>query len=330
MVAYTRKPRVPMTKAMAKKRIAAAIRKKRMNNKPVKRAYFRKGVTKNSNYSAITTLARQVKQLQFQRNGFKQWHHVHANTLATYDPAVPATVRQERMRPLIDRPYAFMVNDFTPQAKVFFGVPAPGLPNVPSYLESQQFDVTSTNTGLLDNYNWNLKQGQDTCLSTHYLPIKSTMRFEVLCTSTGPTETPIKVRISMIKMKNYGTQNISAALPQNLYAYKNLVTNDVRSRNQFNTAEYHTVLQEKWLHFKQTDVTKTNDRRFVTIRYNNYSTKPLNPDVSPSPAGQSIPFTVDKKDQVWIIVSTDCTDENRLYISCARWNTWRDAQGVGS
>lgn len=330
MVAYTRKPRVPMTKALAKKRIAAAIQKKRMNNAPVKRTYFRKGVNKNSNYSAITTLARQVKQLQFQRNGFKQWHHVHGNALDVYPADVPAILRTELLRPKRDRPYAFMVNDFTPTASIFYGATQAGVTNVPSYEKSQIFKTANPVPDLMEQFNWNIKQGQDTCLSTHYLPIKSTMRFEFRI-GTGPTLPQVTVRVTLVKPKNPGIANISAALPNNLYAYKNLVTQDVRSRNYFNTAEYHTILADKYMTFRQTDVARSEDWRVMTLTYNNYSTKPLNPDITNNPTGQEIHYTVPKKDQVWAIISTDCNDDERFLICrVSRWNTWRDAQGAGS
>ena len=99
----------------------------------------------------------------------------------------------------------------------------------------------------MEQFNWNIKQGQDTCLSTHYLPIKSTMRFEWRCDNMGPTQSPIVVRVTLVKLKNPGVANISAALPNNLYAYKNLVTQDVRARNYFNTSQYHTIIADKYM-----------------------------------------------------------------------------------
>lgn len=302
----------------------------RLANKPVKRAYFRRRVSKKSNYVAISTLARQVKQLQYDRNGWKQWHNVHANALDVYPASVPANLRTELLRPKRDRPYAFMVNDFTPTASVFYGMTQAGSPNIPSYEKSQIFKIANPVTDLMDQFNWNIKQGQDTCLSTHYLPIKSTMKFEFRVDSSGPSQPPIMIRVTLVKLKNPGIANVSAALPNNLYAYKNLVTTDVRSRNYFNTAEYHTILQDKYISFKQTDVVKNNIYRVITMTYRNNSIKPLNPDISNAPTNQEIHYTVPKKDQVWAIISTDCTDDSRLLCRISRWNTWRDAAGAGS
>lgn len=329
MAAY-RKPKVPMTKTAAKKRIAAAIRKKRMSNKPVKFNYFRRPVNKRSNYSAITTLAKQVKELQIARNGFKQWQHVHANALDVYPADVPANLRTELLRPKRDRPYAFMVNDFTPTASIFYGTTQAGVSNIPSYEKSQVFSIADPVSDLMDQFNWNIKQGQDTCLSTHYLPIKSTMRFEFRVDNMGPTTNPISVRVTLFKLKNPGIANISAALPNNLYAYKNMVTTDVRARNYFNTSQYHTIIADKYINFRQTDVVKNNDLRVITMTYNNYSTKPLNPDITNAPTGQEIHYSVPKKDQVWALISTDNTDDSRLLCRISKWNTWRDAQGAGS
>ena len=330
MVAYYRK-RVPMTKTAAKKTIATAIKKKRMNNAPVKRSYFRKGVNKNSNYGAIKTLAKQVKQLQFQRNGFKQWQHVHANILDVYPADVPANLRSEFLKPLRDRPYAFMVNDFTPTASVFYGTTQAGIPNIPSYEKSQQFKISDPVNDLMDQFNWNIKQGQDTCLSTHYLPIKSTMRFEFRTDNMGPTNAPISVRVTLFKLKNPGIANVSAALPNNLYAYKKMVTTDVRARNYFNTSAYHTIIADKYMTFKPSDVVQNTVTKVITMTYNNYSTKPLNPDITNAPTNQEIYYTVPKKDQIWALISTDHnTDDGRILCRLSKWNTWRDAQGAGS
>ena len=302
----------------------------RLANVPVKRAYYRRPVNKKSNYVAISTLARQVKQLQYDRNGWKQWHHVHANILAVYPAHVPANLRTELLRPTRDRPYAFMVNDFTPNASVFYGATQPGVTNIPSYEKSHQFAISDPVSDLMDQFNWNIKQGQDTCLSTHYLPIKSRMRFEFRCEVSGPSLSPITVRVTLFKLKNPGIANISAALPNNLYAYKRLVTQDVRSRNYFNTSQYHTIIADKYMTFRQTDVQRTEDYRVMTLTYRNNSIKPLNPDISNEPTNQEIYYTVPKKDQVWAIISTDCTDDTRLIARISRWNTWRDAAGAGS
>ena len=60
----------------------------RLANKAVKRAYYRRPVTKRSNCTAISTLARQVKQLQYDRNGYKQWHHVHMDGTRDLNAAI--------------------------------------------------------------------------------------------------------------------------------------------------------------------------------------------------------------------------------------------------
>lgn len=329
-MAYYKKPRAPMTKSRARKTIASAIAKKRMRNAPVKKAYYRKGVSKNTNYSAITTLAKQVKQLQFQRNGFKQWQHVHMQQLPVYPAGVPEDVKVRTMRPLQDRPYAFMVNDFTPLSPIFYGTPAPGAPSVPTYGQAGEYIVLTNNGPYEQNYNWNVKQSQETALNTHYLPVKSTMRFDLQCLSMSPTQAPITVRFTMLKLKNNGGASIIASLPSTLGAYRNLVDFEPTTRNHFNTSFYHQILSDKWITFNQTDVAKNNLRKAITMVYNNYSTKPLNPDLSIDPTGQKPFTTIPKKDQVWMVISTDCTDSTRFQIRSEKWNTWRDAAGIGN
>ena len=302
----------------------------RLANAPVKRAYYRRGVTKKSNYVAISTLARQVKQLQYDRNGFKQWHHQHMDLLASYPVGTPADVQVRTMRPLQARPYAFMVNDFTVSSPIYYGTVNPAVATAPSFGTAGQFKVLSTNGPFDDNYNWNVKQSQEHVLTTHYLPVKSTMRFELQCLSQGPTETPITVRFTMIKLKNNGVASVTANLPTTLGAYRNLVDFEPTTRNHFNTSHYHTILADKWVKFGQTDVTKNNTRKFVTMSYYNRSTKPLNPDISDHPAGQKIYSVIPTKDQVWMVISSDCVDSTRFQVRTERWNTWRDAAGIGN
>ena len=196
-----RRSAVKARQSAARAKTVAAARG-RLANAPVKRAYYRRRVTKRSNYTAISTLARQVKQLQYDRNGFKQWHHTYLQPAPSYPPGTPADVMVQAMRPLRDQPYAFMVNDFTTNSEVFYGYIPTGT-TVPSFGIAQQFEVVTQHPSLDDNYAWNIKQGQDTCLTTHYLPIKSTMRFELQCLSMAPTEDPITVRISMIKLLGF-------------------------------------------------------------------------------------------------------------------------------
>ena len=94
-----------------------------------------------------------MKQLQYDRNGFKQWHHTYLQPLGIYPAEVPADVRVQAMRPLRDRPYAFMVNDFTTNSEVFYGYIPPGT-TVPSYGVPQQFEVVTQHPSLDDNYAW--------------------------------------------------------------------------------------------------------------------------------------------------------------------------------
>ena len=66
------------------------------------------------------------------------------------------------------------------------------------------------------------------------------------------------------------------------------------------------------------------------MKYMNYSTRPLNPDITSDPTGQK-PYTViPTKDQVWMVISSDCTDSSRFQVRSEKWNTWRDAAGIGN
>jgi len=316
---------VANSKARAK---TVAKARGRLANSAVKKVYAHKRVNQSSNYLAISTLARQVKQLQYDRNGFKQWQHVHTEALPSYPATVPAEVQNYRLRPLRTRPYAFMVNDFLEHSDVFYGYIFPGT-NIPASGVASRFTPVLSTQNVAPEYQWNNKQTQESISEKHYLPIKSTMRFSITANS-GPTQTPITVRITMLKFKNAGSGHVVTKLPTALGAYQDLVTTNPADRNYFNTHEYHTILSDRYVKFNQTDVARNDINKIVSMRYTNNSTEPLNPDITASPTDQEMWNVIPTKDQVWCVISTDCTDYTRLTIRLDKWNTWRDATGMGN
>jgi len=312
-----------MTKATAKARIAAAIKKKRMANKPVKRAYFRKGVTKNSNYSAITTLARQVKQLQLSRYGFKQFQHQHIGY--SNDPTLTSLSLTQAA------PLAFMANNFYDQARLYFGTKTGVAPNqVASYAITGKWSKVRSLNGLSPDYNWNQKQEEDTVSHIHYLPISTTMKIKFKCASIGPNQTPIRCRVTVLTLKTSSdVTNIHAELPTTLGAYSNLVDRDPLTRQYLNTSQFHKVIYQKDVYFPQPNVTHNNIERFITYKHIFSDNSPVEFDKTNEP-NEDMRHNIPNNKQVWVILNTDNVDSTRLSVTMERWNVWRDPHGVGN
>lgn len=322
MVAY-KKPKVPMTKAQAKARIANAIKKKRMKNGPVKRAYFRKGVTKNSNYNAITTLARQVKQLQLSRYGFKQFQHQHIGY--SNDPTLTSLSLTQ------SAPLAFMANNFFEQARLYYGTKTGVAPNlVASFAVTGIWTKVRNLNGLAPDYDWNQKQADDTVSHTQYLPISTTMKIRFRCASMGPSHQPIRCRVTVLTLKTSSdVTNIHAELPTTLGAYSNLVDRDPLTRQYLNTSQFHKVIFQKDVYFPQTEVIHNDIERFITYKHIFSDNTPVEFDKTNEP-NEDMRHNIPNNKQVWVIINTDNVDGTRLNVTMERWNVWRDQHGIGN
>lgn len=321
MVAYNRK-RVPMTKAAAKTRIAAAIRKRRTNN-PVKKSYFRKPINKNSNYSAISTLSKQVRMLQMSKYGFKQFQHQH---MAYSDNWSLTTISLTQAAPL-----AFMANNFYDKARIWYGTKTGVAPNqIASYALTGIWNKVRNDSGLDPKYDWNLKQEEDSVSTTQFLPLSTTMKFTIKCVNSGPVQTPVRARITILKLKpSADVTNIYSKLPANLGAYAHLVDRDPLTRQYLNTHKFHTVVHEKNLYFPQPDVTHNDIERTFSYKHIFDGKTAVEFDKNAEP-NEDMRHNIPISQQVWVLISTDNTDASRLNIQMERWNTWRDQHGVGS
>ena len=322
-MATYRKSKPVMTKETAKKRIAAAIKKKRTSNKPVNKTYFRRGVNKNSNYSAITTLARQVKQLQLSRYGFKQFQHQHIGY--SNDPNLTSLSLTQ------PAPLAFMANNFYEQARLYYGTKTGVAPNlIASYAVTGLWTKVRSLNGLSPDYNWNQKQAEDTVSHIHYLPISTTFKIRFKCASIGPNQTPIRCRVTVLKLKTSSdVTNIHAELPTTLGAYSNLVDRDPLTRQYLNTSQFHNVLFQKDVYFAQTNVTHNDVERFITYKHLFSDNVPVEFDKTNEP-NEDMRHNIPNNKQVWVLINTDNVDGARLNITMERWNVWRDPHGVGN
>jgi len=176
---------------------------------------------------------------------------------------------------------------------------------------------------------WNAKQAAEKVSKQHYLPVSSKIKLDFECTTQGPTTAPITIRVTMLKLKR-GLGAIAATLPTTLGAYKNLISVDPSIRNHFNTAEYHTILSDRWFTFRQTDVQKNNVRKTIMLRYTNPTHQEVKMDETPSPPNQAQWTNQRLQEQVWCVISSDTADTSALKVRAERWNVWRDLGGVGS
>lgn len=323
---FARKSGYVKTPAQARATIAKAIRKRRTNN-PVKRVYKGKRPTTNVNKTAIMRLSRQVKQLQMARYGFKQWQHQNGTALDPLDPNYTSPTFHITQ----GTPLCFCVNDFYAYSKIFQGGATLTNPPVPTYSEVGEFRVMSQNPpGMFStDYNWNLNQSAETVSTIHYLPIKSTINIHMKSTS-GPNLGPIRVRVTLFKVKSADQALVKTRLPDNLGAYRNLVSASPLDRNYFNTHSHHTVLYDKYAYYGQTDVTKYEQEKHVKIVHQFDGKSPVNYEQFYTPHSQRFYRNIPQRELIWCLISTDTTDGTRMSVSLDRWNTWRDQHDVGS
>ena len=321
MVAYNRK-RVPMTKAAAKSRIAAAI-KKRRTNQAVKKSYFRKPISKNSNYSAISTLSRQVKMLQMSRYGFKQFQHQHMAWVGDWNLTTVSLTQTQ--------PIAFMANNFYNEAPIYYGTKTGTAPNqIASFAPVGLWNKVRNDSGLDPKYNWNQKQEEETLSTVQYLPLSTTMKVTIKCVNSGPVQTPVRCRVTVLTFKSSSdVTNVFATLPANLGAYAHLVDRDPLTRQYLNTNKFHKVIKEQNLYFPQPDATHNDIERTFSFKHLFDGKTAVEFDKTAEP-NTDMRHNIPMNQQVWVIISTDNTDASRLNFQMERWNTWRDQHGVGS
>lgn len=301
---------------VSKRSTNSAIAKK--YNK-VKKAY-RPMTTVNK--SAIMTLSKQVKKLQLQRYGFKQYQH-------QFIKEIPGDNPSNYVSPTQTQPIAFMVNDFYLDGKIWQG----GILNgAPQLTQVRRFDKVDNNLPINTEYMFNHKQQLDTVNFTHYLPISTTLRFRVEYLSNVDFQTPVRVRFQIFKFKNAVINGkFQLALPYNLGAYWHMCDKNPETRNHLNTSEYHDLVMDKSVY-----VTPRFDHNSTLVldKYLNmkiqFPAKEVKLDPSNSPSGQETYNIIPTKDQYWCLISTDTNEIDRVKVHLERWNVWRDTVGVGN
>ena len=252
--------------------------------------------------------------------GLKQWQHQRLVGLTPTDGTW--------FRPASDRPVAFCLNDFNDNCPVYQGY----ISNLLSlYDQIGAFTEVLAPADINAHHLWNYKQQQDHVTPDHYMPIKTTVKFNIQAMSS-PTMSTIKLRFTVFKIKNI-QNNVQKSLPGALGAYRNMCVNTPEVRNYFNTAEHHTILSDQWCTIKQTDATQVDHQRVVTVPIQ-FPAKVLKQELTTDPPGQSFTNNIAKEDQVWLLISSNYSyadvSPGPFSVYAERWNTWREKAGVGS
>lgn len=299
--------------------------RRRSTNAPVKKKLITKKTNRAAaatNKAAIMTLSKQVKNLQLQRYGFKQFQHQHITGISEGSTL-------DHMTPNITKPYAFLVNDFYNAAGIWYG----GVTNqAPVLTHEMKFNRVENDLDIATSYLWNHKQQMENVSQTQYLPISSTMQFKIAITADVTFTVPVRCRIQIFKFKNQTVNGkFQMSLPYNLGAYWHLCDTNPTSRNHLNTNEYHQVVYDRSVLFKPTidHASASVEERYLKAKIQ-FPAKAVKLDDTTDPTGQKLYNVIPSKDQYWCIISADTFSANRVKVFVERWNVWRDSIGVGS
>jgi len=315
MVAYVRKPYRPRKYGQQSTR---SIRNARSHvvNKPVRTIQKKKYVPKvTKNTQSITTLARQVRKLQVSQLGLfqKRIEQVNLSAISGSDMQIGP-----------DRPFCFMLNDFTSNAAVWH-------PKDDNHLVNSQFALFQYPTVLEEKYDFWQSANDDIVSSEVYQPIRTMLQFEITETQVA-LNIPRWVRIDFITLKRtlpFSDERIFQ-MPLGINGLGNLANNSMLLRNRYNPT-YHKVLQTRWVKLNRGDY-DTKARAFCTMKHT-FPAKQLRVDKQPS-GNEYAHFMIPSNEQIWCIISTSAghLSENAagIDITLKRTLHWRDPTGVAT
>jgi len=303
---------------------SSAIAKGRYQNKPVKSIYKKrvKKTKTNMNKSAITMLSKQVRTLQLQRYGFKQYQRQYA----ILDSAVATTM------PLSTTPLLFLANSFYDSNPIYQGtVSATGVPSYaagPVPLIKQTFD-----TDLADQYQWNEQNNQQTVSSVQYLPVYTKMKFTLTGMLKGGSSMPhpIRYRFTLFRLKKQVLSSavLDMSLPNTAGAYWHMCEDNPSIRNHF-LKHKHEVVVDRYVTIRPPphDTELENVYRTVEIPYSFGKCKPIQPVKEPQPPNQNTYNKIPEEQCLWLLISSNQTANNGININIEKLNIYRDQHGV--
>lgn len=308
--ASVRKARSTVTKAPADSKYNAPVYKK-LKRRPLAKTK----VTRNT--SAITTLARQVKQLQNQHYGELQ-----TNTQWCYLHDSPHS-----QLPTSDHPIAFLMNSFYDE-ELYFGTVAN---STASFLNAGQFLKQTLASDLDDQYEWNARRNSELVSPIMYKPVFTRLNFRFNIDYVG-IDYASRIRITILKVKDYkATNKIDCALPNALGAYRRMAQSPADYTRNYFDKQFHDVLYDKWI--KITPSTKTSgetDRRDISLTIPwKFKDDVYRPDFNDNPVNQKFWTNVPTSQQMWCMISVDSNIIGKLKeVHIGRFNMWRDAHGT--
>lgn len=304
------------------------IARGRYVNKTIVKKYKKNNRTKKSksnlNKSAIMTLSKQVKLLQLQRYGSKQYQRQYA----IIDNAQPLQECNDK------KPLAFVMNSFYNANDIYQGnVSATGVPSATFtgiQLLKQVFSVD-----LKDQFQWNEQNAQETVSLIQYLPVYTKVKFTLSGMLKGGVHStlPIRYRFTFFKLKNQPIVSDvhDMSLPETLGAYWYLCSDNFSTKNYF-SKKRHEVLMDRYVSIQPppADIDTLNVYRTIEMPFSFPSTKTLARNSTATPPGQTFNINIPQEDVIWCVISTNQVQNNGINVSIERLNIWRDAHGIST
>jgi len=323
--------------------------KVRRTNQPIKSIYKKHAVAKKRptltkvNQSAITTLARQVKSLQLNRFGDRQYQYQVARMVPSSVPGTGPTLRS---------PVFFCASSFFNSEPCYQGtVNAAGAANYQqvgtSPANEVRFRKPTFDVDIQKQYQWVEQQaGKNTISRIEYLPLYMNHKISISGLISSRDQ-PLRYRFTMFKTKKQPVpSNIkNFGMPQAGGAYWFMCADDYNQRNKFSKS-FHTVLMDKWvvinppcINYENTpagpspELTQCPIRRVVNMNYTFKTNKPYKPNLFNDPANQLFWTNVEEDDIIWIMISSNidvnsATQGIQPTIQIERSLGWRDTQGT--
>lgn len=318
------------TARSAPRRRANQIMRSRYRNKPVDQALAnkpKKTINKKQN-DAIYTLSKQVKKLEFQSFGDRQYQYQYS--------ILQNTATESGSLPLLARPIFFAANCFFNETPIYAGTVDTAAPFNAGYTPAGTptpltFSKQTFSLDLANQYQWNEQRNQDTVSKIEYLPEYMKYKFRFMG-SIRQAVNAYRYRITFFKMKNLPitSDKKDFNLPSAGGAYWHLCDDDASNRNYLSKS-YHEVVADRYLTINPpTDSGATYTFNKVVEIPVAFKTKvPLKPNIMPNPASQNFWTNVPQHDIIWCVISSNLTtDIGAPTISMQRVLHWRDKHGT--
>lgn len=323
-------PNVPGT-ASVRKGPKNTLARSRRSNTAVRRVYRKNKLAPKTtqNKKAITLLSKQVKLLELQRYGERQYQSQFLRLTSSVAGTFPYT----------EKPVAFLVNSFYNGDDVYRGDVSPA--GIPSGLPIGGTTVWTKHTfdpGIDPRFQWQAINNQELVSTSQYLPIASKINFRISSQLVATYPAPVRFRISVFKLRKQPEGAGLATLmsmPTYLGAYQNLASDDIRQRNRFSKVR-HNVLYDRWVTFNPPSAQFATSKLTQNVFYNHYfKEKPININKHPIPGpvvDQDLISNIPETDLVWCVISCNSSSfvASQFTIDVSRVNTWRDHKGVTS